>query len=653
MLDFAKLLVCSLVPSRKALFSSKLRIMAQAFESMSCERDGRVAELELGRRCQEHTETIPIYPESLLKYGRGDRIRQQHDQGYSRDHFEFYVITFDEHHPPLCYVRDRRSRNGIRVNGQHIGDPERITPGHCLLDGDVITVPGQPSRDVNVSEFIPCMTFHFKQDYVSLYVPSPIQQREMDFFAGRFNVTDRALGNGAHARVFLAIEVATKRQVVCKIMNVDRLRVRVDGATTLRRWKQEIDMVKQLHHPNIISYVHAIYSPHTLFFFTELATGGDLFSLVQRRELHGPPFREGDIKLIMKQIVDGVHCLHKAGIVHRDLKPENVLLVTRPSPDYRIALSDLGNSAFEGPTRLMSRVGTERYIAPEVINQVTDHACPVDMWAMGVIMLFVLNSQATEDIGGLYRYSQEQVIDCIKCIVDDRHTTLSTIGVRFLQRCLVVDPSKRMTSAQAVQHPWFTMEQHEKRLDDLKLCVEQSWNGDKKVFPCPEEIPDFGPKDMAESNSTRSLKLREGAQAEAIDSILPSSQQPTPANSSSRLQGSRIVREVSRPLKTVPQFFAGPLKLHAETGFPHEKNDEAGPRREKPTQAKPSIIITDSQGKVGEVEYQKSNLRGHNQYSAVDKNHLAVVPLAMKKGRQQSSSANAVQRQSKLQKGSR
>ncbi|CRK16839.1 hypothetical protein BN1723_011118, partial [Verticillium longisporum] len=238
--------------------------MAQAFESMSCERDGRVAELELGRRCQEHTETIPIYPESLLKYGRGDRIRQQHDQGYSRDHFEFYVITFDEHHPPLCYVRDRRSRNGIRVNGQHIGDPERITPGHCLLDGDVITVPGQPSRDVNVSEFIPCMTFHFKQDYVSLYVPSPIQQREMDFFAGRFNVTDRALGNGAHARVFLAIEVATKRQVVCKIMNVDRLRVRVDGATTLRRWKQEIDMVKQLHHPNIISYVHAIYSPHTL-----------------------------------------------------------------------------------------------------------------------------------------------------------------------------------------------------------------------------------------------------------------------------------------------------------------------------------------------------------------------------------------------------
>ncbi|KAG7103170.1 Meiosis-specific serine/threonine-protein kinase mek1 like [Verticillium longisporum] len=366
--------------------------MAQAIESMSCERDGRVAELELGRRCQEDTETIPIYPESLLKYGRGDRIRQQHDQGYSRDHFEFYVITFDEYHPPLCYVRDRRSRNGIRVNGQHIGDPERITPGHCLLDGDVITVPGQPSRDVNVSEFIPCMTFHFKQDYVSLYVPSPIQQREMDFFAGRFNVTDRALGNGAHARVYLAIEVATKRQVVCKVMNVDRLRMRVDGATTLRRWKQEIDMVKQLHHPNIISYVHAIYSPHTLYFFTELATGGDLFSLVQRRELHGPPFREGDVKLIMKQIVDGVHCLHKAGIVHRDLKPENVLLVTRPSPDYRIALSDLGNSAFEGPTRLMSRVGTERYIAPEVINQVTNHACPVDMWAVGVIMLFVLNN---------------------------------------------------------------------------------------------------------------------------------------------------------------------------------------------------------------------------------------------------------------------
>ncbi|KAM0284840.1 hypothetical protein ACHAQH_001761 [Verticillium albo-atrum] len=392
------------------------------------DNDCRVAELHLGRPRQDGTETIPLYSDSLLKYGRGDHMPQQHDQGYSRDHLEFYVVTFDENHPPLCYVRDRTSRNGIRVNGQHIGDLDRITSGHCLFDGDIITVPGQPSCDINISEFIPCLTFHFRQDHVSLYTPSPIQQREMHFFADRFTVTDRTLGSGAHARVFLALEVATRKQVVCKIMDVDRLRLRADGATTLRRWKQEIDMIRQLHHPNIISYVHAIYSSHTLYFFTELATGGDLFSLVQRRELYGPPFREGDLKLIMKQIVDGVDCLHKAGVVHRDLKPENVLLVTRPSPEYRIALSDLGHSAIKGPKRLMSRVGTERYIAPEMISKTTEHASPVDMWAMGVIMLFIMDSQATEDLGGLYRYNQEQIDECVKYITNGWHATLSAAG---------------------------------------------------------------------------------------------------------------------------------------------------------------------------------------------------------------------------------
>lgn len=71
--------------------------------------------------------------------------------------------------------------------------------------------------------------------------------------------------------------------------------------------------------------------------------------------------------MIVRQVVDGISYLHRAGVVHRDLKPENVLFAIRPTPDHRIVLSDLGHSGLQRH-RLKSLVGTEQYIAPYAIQ---------------------------------------------------------------------------------------------------------------------------------------------------------------------------------------------------------------------------------------------------------------------------------------------
>jgi serine/threonine protein kinase len=56
-----------------------------------------------------------------------------------------------------------------------------------------------------------------------------------------------------------------------------------------------------------------------LYTFTELATGGDLYSL---REKYPDGLPEMDVKVIMRQILAAVSYLHKQNVAHRDIKPE-------------------------------------------------------------------------------------------------------------------------------------------------------------------------------------------------------------------------------------------------------------------------------------------------------------------------------------------
>lgn len=74
---------------------------------------------------------------------------------------------------------------------------------------------------------------------------------------------------------------------------------------------------------------------------------------------------ELDCRIIIRQVVNGLHYLHSKGVIHRDLKPENVLFAYSPRIAYhRIMLADFGASAIPRRSRLMTFVGTAEYQAP-------------------------------------------------------------------------------------------------------------------------------------------------------------------------------------------------------------------------------------------------------------------------------------------------
>jgi serine/threonine protein kinase len=98
------------------------------------------------------------------------------------------------------------------------------------------------------------------------------------------------------------------------------------------------------------------------YIFTELASGGDLYSYMQS---HGGYLDDYNSRVITRQVALAVQFIHSKGIVHRDIKAENVL-VTGTHFGGRVILTDFGFAVNVNPTtgRMLSKLGTPGYVAP-------------------------------------------------------------------------------------------------------------------------------------------------------------------------------------------------------------------------------------------------------------------------------------------------
>ncbi|KAI6751057.1 hypothetical protein HG530_013971 [Fusarium avenaceum] len=382
------------------------------------------------------------------------------DTAVSRNHCEIYTVVYE---PTVnhIYVRDRKSSNGTFVNGQLIGSSPEISSGYLLQD----VVQNQPPP---------------RHELTSL------QQEECKLFASKYSVTDRCLGQGAEAAVCLANDVQTGKQLVCKLINLDKIQGR-NAQEDIRRKFQEADILRQLRHPNILPYVDAISSPHSLYTFTELASGGDLMSFLHR---HGT-VRELDSRIIIRQVVRGLCYLHEKEIVHRDLKPENILLAYSPKIAYhRVMLSDFGNSAVPRRSRMLTNAGTTGYQAPEFLASGHAHTSAVDIWSLGVVALVLLASDHHDT--ELNRMDEEEVGEYIMQIFNVLPKRISSDGIDFVWSCLKVDPLHRISAHEAMSHDWLCNPQKNQELyRRMDLRILSSWRPQNKLKPMPWVLPDL------------------------------------------------------------------------------------------------------------------------------------------------------------------
>jgi serine/threonine protein kinase len=190
---------------------------------------------------------------------------------------------------------------------------------------------------------------------------------------------------GAFGKVIRAVDLRTNEEVAVKMIDKDA------HSKRLNMIKQEINILQQLRHKNIVKFLNFREANTKLYIVMKLLSGGTIKNLIEQRKQTNKPLTEEECSIIMKHLLEAVKYLHEREIVHRDIKPENVMFEN--SEDFSsLKLIDFGLSAqhFDN-IFLYDLCGTLIYMAPEQLEK-RAYSKPIDMWSCGMIMFILLNN---------------------------------------------------------------------------------------------------------------------------------------------------------------------------------------------------------------------------------------------------------------------
>lgn len=238
------------------------------------------------------------------------------------------------------------------------------------------------------------------------YSSNAIKIREVEVSPSSFSKV-RLLGKGDVGKVYLVREKKTNHLYAMKVLSKREMIAR----NKIKRALAEQEILATSNHPFIVTLYHSFQSEDHLYLCMEYCMGGEFFRALQT--LENKCLRESDARFYAAEVTAALEYLHLMGYIYRDLKPENILL----HQSGHIMLSDFDLSKQSGseaaPTfingsrsgvsnlpaidtkacianfRTNSFVGTEEYIAPEVIRG-NGHTSAVDWWTLGILIYEML-----------------------------------------------------------------------------------------------------------------------------------------------------------------------------------------------------------------------------------------------------------------------
>ncbi|XP_042482219.1 mitogen-activated protein kinase kinase kinase NPK1-like [Macadamia integrifolia] len=263
------------------------------------------------------------------------------------------------------------------------------------------------------------------------------------------------IGCGAFGRVYMGMnldsgELLAVKQVLIPANNASKEKAQ----THIRELEEEVKLLKNLSHPNIVRYLGTAREEGTLNILLEFVPGGSISSLLGKFG----SFPEPVIRMYTKQLLLGLEYLHKNGIMHRDIKGANILVDNKGC----IKLADFGASKkvveLATISGAKSMKGTPYWMAPEVILQ-TGHSFSADIWSVGCTVIEMATgkppwSQQYQEVAALFHIGTTKSHPPIP-----EH--LSVEAKDFLLKCLQKEPNLRSTASELLQHPFVTGEYRE------------------------------------------------------------------------------------------------------------------------------------------------------------------------------------------------
>ncbi|KAK4192935.1 cytokinesis protein sepH [Podospora australis] len=248
------------------------------------------------------------------------------------------------------------------------------------------------------------------------------------------------IGKGAFGSVYKAFNWGTGEAVAVKQIKL------VDvPKSELRMIEVEIDLLKNLHHDNIVKYIGFVKTADCLNIILEYCENGSLHSICKA---YGK-FPENLVGVYMTQVLQGLQYLHDQGVIHRDIKGANILT----TKDGTVKLADFGvsTSTLGGGDKEAQVVGTPYWMAPEII-QLSGATPASDIWSVGCTVIELLQGKPP--------YHNLAAMPALFAIVNDDHPPLpegvSPAARDFLMQCFQKDPNLRVSAKKLLRHPWIT-----------------------------------------------------------------------------------------------------------------------------------------------------------------------------------------------------
>lgn len=302
----------------------------------------------------------------------------------------------------------------------------------------------------------------------------------------------RKIGEGSYGQVFKC-----RNKETGQIVAIKKFLESGDDPAIRRIAMREIKMLKHLKHENLVNLIEVFKTRrkqklHLVFEYCDRTVLDELVANPK-----GVP--EPMIKRIAYQVLKAVDFCHSHNCIHRDVKPENILITKQNV----VKLCDFGFARILVQNENFTEyVATRWYRAPELLVGDTQYGTPVDVWAIGCVFCELFSGQpllpGNSDLDQLYLIKKAfgNLIDHhIKTLqnnsyyrgvaipepetmepLERKFPYVSENALNFMKCCLAMDPSKRWSCEQLLDHSYFDNYLIETKREENKSKSYQAQN---------------------------------------------------------------------------------------------------------------------------------------------------------------------------------
>ena len=274
----------------------------------------------------------------------------------------------------------------------------------------------------------------------------------------------KSLGKGAFGEVFLTTKKGSNELYATKQLNKDIF----DNRNTKKYFLNEINILKELSHPNIVKFADLKRTANHFYIMMEYCNGGELCKTLEAHiSKTGRPFSEEVVQSLMKQIISAFQYIHGKDIIHRDIKLENILLNYNTNEDKEnknvikatVKIIDFGFAARMEKTGLKyTTLGSPINMDPLILSELRKRGKNInrvgydqkaDIWSLGTICY--------ELAIGKSAFEANKIDDLIAKIEKGEYTVPTNLSrelISFINGMLQYDPNQRLNIDQLAKHPF-------------------------------------------------------------------------------------------------------------------------------------------------------------------------------------------------------